>query len=104
MRPMIAGAADLLDREQVPPGGLAAFVEVQLETVGQRLLDLVLAQRRLGACDAGDQLAPFGEVADRVPQHLLGLAPRDQLVPRVADSVAGAEAAQCVVASRRRNA
>ena len=34
MRPMIAGAADLLDREQVPPGGLAALVEVELEAVG----------------------------------------------------------------------
>jgi hypothetical protein len=45
---MIAGAPDLLDREQVPPGGLAALVEVQLEAGGQCLLDLILAQRRLG--------------------------------------------------------
>src|SRR4051812_46219766 len=47
MRPMIAGAADLLDGEQVPPGRLTALVEVELEAVGQRLLDLVLAKRRL---------------------------------------------------------
>src|SRR6478609_1404083 len=104
MRPMIAGAADLLDREQVPPGGLAALVEVELEALGQRLLDLVLAERRLGAGDAGDELAALCEALDRLAQHGLGVTPRDELVARVADGVAGAETALDVVPRGRRDA
>src|SRR4051794_31690777 len=76
---MIARAADLLDGEQIPPGRLAAFVEVQLESVRQRLLDLVFPQRRFGARYAGDQLAAFGQALDRLAQDMLGIAPRDQL-------------------------
>src|SRR4051812_18054580 len=101
MPPMIARAADLLDGEQVPPGGLAALVEVQLETGRQGLLDLVLAQRRLGAGNAGDQLAAFGQALDRLAQDMLGVAPRDQLVAGVANGVAGAEASLRVVACGR---
>src|SRR4051794_328714 len=101
---MIARAADLLDGKQVPPRGLAALVEVQLEACGQRLLDLVLPQRRLRARDAGDQLAALGQPFDRLAEHVLGVAPRDQLVARIANGVAGAEASLGVVASGRRDA
>src|SRR3954452_7492928 len=104
MRPMIAGAADLLDCEEVPPRGLAALVEVQLEAFGQCLLDLVLAQRRLGAGDAGDELAALGELLDRRAQDLLGLAPGDELVARIADGLARAEATLYVVARGGRHA
>src|SRR4051794_6549220 len=100
---MIAGAADLLDGEQVPPRRLAALVEVQLQAVGQRPLDLVLTERSAGAGDAGDELAVHRQLLDRLAQHLPELAPRDQLVAGVADGVAGAEAALRAVPGGRRH-
>src|SRR3954469_22799070 len=98
MRLMIAGAADLLERQQVPPGGLAAFVEVQLEAVGQCPHDLGLAERSLSARDAGHELATLGQVHDRLAEDQFRRAPRDQLVAGVTDGLAGAEAAQRIVA------
>src|SRR5438067_8630444 len=97
-------AARLLDGEQVPPGRLAALVEIELESAGQRALDLLARERGLRARNAGDELAAFGERLDRLGEHGLGIAPRDQLIARVADRVACAEAALDVVARRRRDA
>src|SRR3954452_7133503 len=104
MRPMIAGAADLLDCEQEPPGGLAALVVVELQAIRQRLGDFVLAQWRPGARDAGDELAAFGQLLDRLAQDLVGLAPGDELVAGVADGIARAETALGVVTRGRRHA
>jgi hypothetical protein len=65
-------------------------VEVQLEAVGERLLDLVLAQLRLGAFAAGHEFAADGQQLDRLARTC-SAHPTRRAVARVADRVAGSK-------------
>ena len=87
--------ARLLGAEEPPPRRLAALVVVELDALRHRALDGVAAQRRALARDARDELAALGDRAQRLREDVRGLAPRDQVVARVADGVADAEAPRC---------
>src|SRR5204863_9181093 len=87
-----------LGGQEVPPGGLVALLPVELHAVGQRALNVGGLEWRALARDAGEHLAALGNGGDGAGQHLAQLAPRDEILARVAERIALAEASLGVVA------
>src|SRR5919109_113918 len=97
------GCPQLLGAEQPPPGGLAPLVELQLDALRQLTAQLVTAQWRLVALDAGEQLAAAGYALQGGGQGRRRVTPGDQRAVCVAEGVTGLEATLGVIARGRRD-
>src|SRR5258708_5198338 len=66
-----------LSREQPPVARLAAVAQLELDVTGGEGVDLLVAQRRIGAAQARDELGLVGQALEHSPERLAWRSPHN---------------------------